>query len=122
MKKRYIVFITLGYENINMAICNTKDVAIKCSQKINEYISSIDSISEKISNEELNNILDKYPEILESGSYNRFLQNNKKYSKLDIIKAMDFYNNSFKNYSGVYVEELKSFDSENQVDYVNIFI
>lgn len=122
MKKRYIVFITLGYENINMAICNTKDVAIKCSQKINEYISSIDSISEKISNEELNNILDKYPEILESGSYNRFLQNNKKYSKLDIIKAIDFYNNSFKNYSGVYVEELKSFDSENQVDYVNIFI
>lgn len=122
MKKRYVVFITLGYENINMAICNTKDIAIKCSQKINEYISSIDSISEKISNEELNNILDKYPEILESGSYNRFLQNNKKYSKLDIIKAMDFYNNSFKNYSGVYVEELKSFDSENQVDYVNIFI
>ena len=122
MKKRYIVFITLGYENINMAICNTKDIAIKCSQKINEYISSIDSISEKISNEELNNILDKYPEILESGSYNRFLQNNKKYSKLDIIKALDFYNNSFKNYSGVYVEELKSFDSENQVDYVNIFI
>lgn len=122
MKKKYIVFITLGYENINMAICNTKDIAIKCSQKINEYISSIDNISEKISNEELNNILDKYPEILESGSYNRFLQNNKKYSKLDIIKAMDFYNNSFKNYSGVYVEELKSFDSENQVDYVNIFI
>lgn len=122
MKKKYIVFITLGYENINMAICNTKDIAIKCSQKINEYISSIDSISEKISNEELNNILDEYPEILESGSYNRFLQNNKKYSKLDIIKAMDFYNNSFKNYSGVYVEELKSFDSENQVDYVNIFI
>lgn len=122
MKKKYIVFITLGYENINMAICNTKDIAIKCSQKINEYISSIDSISEKISNEELNNILDKYPEILESGSYNRFLQNNNKYSKLDIIKAMDFYNNSFKNYSGVYVEELKSFDSENQVDYVNIFI
>lgn len=122
MKKKYVVFITLGYENINMAICNTKDIAIKCSQKINEYISSIDSISEKISNEELNNILDKYPEILESGSYNRFLQNNKKYSKLDIIKAMDFYNNSFKNYSGVYVEELKSFDSENKVDYVNIFI
>lgn len=122
MKKRYIVFIKLGYENINMAICNTKDIAIKCSQKINEYISSIDSISEKISNEELNNILDKYPEILELGSYNRFLQNNNKYSKLDIIKAMDFYNNSFKNYSGVYVEELKSFDSENQVDYVNIFI
>ena len=122
MKKKYVVFITLGYENINMAICNTKDIAIKCSQKINEYISSIDSISEKISNEELNNILDKYPEILESGSYNRFLQNNKKYSKLDIIKAMDFYNNSFKNYSGVYVKELKSFDSENQVDYVNIFI
>lgn len=122
MKKRYIVFIKLGYENINMAICNTKDIAIKCSQKINEYISSIDSISEKISNEELNNILNKYPEILESGSYNRFLQNNNKYSKLDIIKAMDFYNNSFKNYSGVYVEELKSFDSENQVDYVNIFI
>ena len=122
MKKRYIVFIKLGYENINMAICNTKDIAIKCSQKINEYISSIDSISEKISNEELNNILDKYPEILESSSYNRFLQNNKKYSKLDIIKAMDFYNNHFKNYSGVYVEELKSFDSENQVDYVNIFI
>ena len=122
MKKKYVVFITLGYENINMAICNTKDIAIKCSQKINEYISSIDSISEKISNEELNNILDKYPEILESGSYNRFLQNNKKYSKLDIIKAMDFYNNSFNNYSGVYVEELKSFDSENQVDYVNIFI
>lgn len=122
MKKKYVVFITLGYENINMAICNTKDIAIKCSQKINEYISSIDSISEKISNEELNNILDKYPEILESGSYNRFLQNNKKYSKLDIIKAMDFYNNSFKNYSGVYVEELKSFDSEKQVDYVNIFI
>lgn len=122
MKKKYVVFITLGYENINMAICNTKDIAIKCSQKINKYISSIDSISEKISNEELNNILDKYPEILESGSYNRFLQNNKKYSKLDIIKAMDFYNNSFKNYSGVYVEELKSFDSENQVDYVNIFI
>ena len=122
MKKRYIVFIKLGYENINMAICNTKDIAIKCSQKINEYISSIDSISEKISNEELNNILDKYPEILESGSYNRFLQNNNKYSKLDIIKAMDFYNNHFKNYSGVYVEELKSFDSENQVDYVNIFI
>lgn len=122
MKKKYVVFITLGYENINMAICNTKDIAIKCSQKINEYISSIDSISEKISNEELNNILDKYPEILESGSYNRFLQNNKKYSKLDIIKAMDLYNNSFKNYSGVYVEELKSFDSENQVDYVNIFI
>ena len=113
MKKKYVVFITLGYENINMAICNTKDIAIKCSQKINEYISSIDSISEKISNEELNNILDKYPEILESGLYNRFLQNNKKYSKLDIIKAMDFYNNSFKNYSGVYVEELKSFDSEN---------
>lgn len=122
MKKRYIVFIKLGYENINMAICNTKDIAIKCSQKINEYISSIDSISEKISNEELNNILNKYPEILESSSYNRFLQNNNKYSKLDIIKAMDFYNNSFKNYSGVYVEELKSFDSENQVDYVNIFI
>ena len=122
MKKKYIVFIKLGYENINMAICNTKDIAIKCSQKINEYISSIDSISEKISNKELNNILDKYPEILESGSYNRFLQNNNKYSKLDIIKAMDFYNNSFKNYSGVYVEELKSFDSENQVDYVNIFI
>lgn len=122
MKKKYVVFITLGYENINMAICNTKDIAIKCSQKINEYISSIDSISEKISNEELNNILDKYPEILESGSYNRFLQNNNKYSKLDIIKAMDLYNNSFKNYSGVYVEELKSFDSENQVDYVNIFI
>lgn len=122
MKKRYIVFIKLGYENINMAICNTKDIAIKCSQKINEYISSIDNILEKISNEELNNILDKYPEILESGSYNRFLQNNNKYSKLDIIKAMDFYNNSFKNYSGVYVEELKSFDSENQVDYVNIFI
>ena len=122
MKKRYIVFIKLGYENINIAICNTKDIAIKCSQKINEYISSIDSISEKISNEELNNILDKYPEILKSGSYNRFLQNNNKYSKLDIIKAIDFYNNSFKNYSGVYVEELKSFDSENQVDYVNIFI
>ena len=122
MKKKYIVYITLGNEDINMAICNTKDIAIKCSQKINEYISSIDSISEKISNEELNNILDKYPEILESGSYNRFLQNNNKYSKLDIIKAMDFYNNSFKNYSGVYVEELKSFDSENQVDYVNIFI
>lgn len=122
MKKRYIVFIKIGYENINIAICNTKDIAIKCSQKINEYISSIDSISEKISNEELNNILDKYPEILKSGSYNRFLQNNNKYSKLDIIKAMDFYNNSFKNYSGVYVEELKSFDSENQVDYVNIFI
>lgn len=122
MKKRYIIFIKLGYENINMAICNTKDIAIKCSQKINEYISSIDSISEKISNKELNNILDKYPEILESDSYNRFLQNNNKYSKLDIIKAMDFYNNSFKNYSGVYVEELKSFDSENQVDYVNIFI
>ena len=122
MKKKYIVYITLGNEDINMAICDTKDIAIKCSQKINEYISSIDSISEKISNEELNNILDKYPEILESGSYNRFLQNNNKYSKLDIIKAMDFYNNSFKNYSGVYVEELKSFDSENQVDYVNIFI
>ena len=120
MKKKYIVFIKLGYENINMAICNTKDIAIKCSQKINEYISSIDSISEKIWNEELNNILDKYPEILES--YNRFLQNNNKYSKLDIIKAMDFYNNSFKNYSGVYVEELKSFDFEKQVDYVNIFI
>ena len=50
MKKKYVVFITLGYENINMAICNTKDIAIKCSQKINEYISSIDSISEKIRN------------------------------------------------------------------------
>ena len=122
MKKRYIVFIKLGYENINMAICNTKDIAIKCSQKINEYISSIDSISEKISNEELNNILDEYPEILETKSYNRFLQNNKKYSKLDIIKAMDFYNFSFKDYSGVYIEEIKSFDSEDQVDYVNIFI
>ena len=122
MKKKYIVYITVRNEYINMAICDTKDIAIECSRKINEYISSIDSISEKISNEELNNILDKYPEILESCSYNRFLQNNNKYSKLDIIKAMDFYNNRFKNYSGVYVEELRSFDSENQVDYVNIFI
>ena len=26
MKKKYIVFIKLGYENINMAICNTKDI------------------------------------------------------------------------------------------------
>lgn len=122
MKKKYIVYITLGNEDINMAICDTKDIAIECSRKINEYISNINNISEKISNEELNNILDKYPEILETKSYNRFLQNNKKYSKLDIIKAMDFYNFSFKDYSGVYIEEIKSFDSEDQVDYVNIFI
>ena len=122
MKKKYIVYITLGNEDINMAICNTKDIAIECSRKINEYISNINNISEKISNEELNNILDEYPEILETKSYNRFLQNNKKYSKLDIIKAIDFYNFSFKDYSGVYIEEIKSFDSEDQVDYVNIFI
>ena len=122
MKKKYIVYITLGNEDINMAICDTKDIAIECSRKINEYISNINNISEKISNEELNNILDKYPEIVKTKSYNRFLQNNKKYSKLDIIKAMDFYNFSFKDYSGVYIEEIKSFDSEDQVDYVNIFI
>ena len=122
MKKKYIVYITLGNEDINMAICDTKDIAIECSRKINEYISNINNISEKISNEELNNILDEYPEILETKSYNRFLQNNKKYSKLDIIKAIDFYNFSFKDYSGVYIEEIKSFDSEDQVDYVNIFI
>lgn len=122
MKKKYIVYITLGNEDINMAICDTKDIAIECSRKINEYISNINNISEKISNEELNNILDEYPEILETKSYNRFLQKNKKYSKLDIIKAMDFYNFSFKDYSGVYIEEIKSFDSEDQVDYVNIFI
>lgn len=122
MKKKYIVYITLGNEDINMAICDTKDIAIKCSRKINEYISNINNISEKISNEELNNILDEYPEILKTKSYNRFLQNNKKYSKLDIIKAMDFYNFSFKDYSGVYIEEINSFDSEDQVDYVNIFI
>lgn len=122
MKKKYIVYITLGNADINMAICDTKDIAIECSRKINEYISNINDISEKISNEELNNILDEYPEILETKSYNRFLQNNKKYSKLDIIKAMDFYNFSFKDYSGVYIEEITSFDSEDQVDYVNIFI
>ena len=122
MKKKYIVYITLGNEDINMAICDTKDIAIECSRKINEYISNINNISEKISNEELNNILDEYPEILKTKSYNRFLQNNKKYSKLDIIKAMDFYNFSFKDYSGVYIEEIKFFDSEDQVDYVNIFI
>ena len=122
MKKKYIVYITLGNEDINMAICDTKDIAIECSRKINEYISNINNISEKISNEELNNILDEYPEILKTKSYNRFLQNNKKYSKLDIIKAMDFYNFNFKDYSGVYIEEIKSFDSEDQVDYVNIFI
>ena len=122
MKKKYIVYITLGNEDINMAICDTKDIAIECSRKINEYISNINNISEKISNEELNNILDEYPEIVKTKSYNRFLQNNKKYSKLDIIKAMDFYNFSFKDYSGVYIEEIKSFDSEDQVDYVNIFI
>ena len=122
MKKKYIVYITLGNEDINMAICDTKDIAIECSRKINEYISNINNISEKISNEELNNILDEYPEILETKSYNRFLQNNKKYSKLDIIKAMDFYNFNFKDYSGVYIEEIKSFDSEDQLDYVNIFI
>ena len=122
MKKKYIVYITLENEDINMAICDTKDIAIECSRKINEYISNINNISEKISNEELNNILDEYPEILETKSYNRFLQKNKKYSKLDIIKAMDFYNFSFKDYSGVYIEEVKSFDSEDQVDYVNIFI
>lgn len=122
MKKKYIVYITLGNEDINMAICDTKDIAIECSRKINEYISNINNISEKISNEELNNILDEYPEILETKSYNRFLQNNKKYSKLDIIKAIDFYNFSFKDYSGVYIEEINSFDSEDQVDYVNIFI
>lgn len=122
MKKKYIVYITLGNEDINMAICDTKDIAIECSRKINEYISNINNISEKISNEELNNILDEYPEILKTKSYNRFLQNNKEYSKLDIIKAMDFYNFSFKDYSGVYIEEIKSFDSEDQVDYVNIFI
>ena len=122
MKKKYIVYITLGNEDINMAICDTKDIAIECSRKINEYISNINNISEKISNEELNNILDEYPEIFKTKSYNRFLQNNKKYSKLDIIKAMDFYNFSFKDYSGVYIEEIKSFDSEDQVDYVNIFI
>ena len=122
MKKKYIVYITLENEDINMAICDTKDIAIECSRKINEYISNINNISEKISNEELNNILDEYPEILETKSYNRFLQKNKKYSKLDIIKAIDFYNFSFKDYSGVYIEEIKSFDSEDQVDYVNIFI
>ena len=122
MKKKYIVYITLGNTDINMAICDTKDIAIECSRKINEYISNINNISEKISNEELNNILDEYPEILKTKSYNRFLQNNKKYSKLDIIKAMDFYNFSFKDYSGVYIEEIKSFDSEDQIDYVNIFI
>lgn len=122
MKKKYIVYITLGNTDINMAICDTKDIAIECSRKINEYISNINNISEKISNEELNNILDEYPEILKTKSYNRFLQNNKKYSKLDIIKAMDFYNFNFKDYSGVYIEEIKSFDSEDQVDYVNIFI
>ena len=122
MKKKYIVYITLGNEDINMAICDTKDIAIECYRKINEYISNINNISEKISNEELNNILDEYPEILETKSYNRFLQKNKKYSKLDIIKAIDFYNFSFKDYSGVYIEEIKSFDSEDQVDYVNIFI
>ena len=122
MKKKYIVYITLGNEDINMAICDTKDIAIECSRKINEYISNINNISEKISNEELNDILDEYPEILKTKSYNRFLQNNKKYSKLDIIKAMDFYNFNFKDYSGVYIEEIKSFDSEDQVDYVNIFI
>lgn len=122
MKKKYIVYITLGNTDINMAICDTKDIAIECSRKINEYISNINNISEKISNEELNNILDEYPEILKTKSYNRFLQNNKKYSKLDIIKAIDFYNFSFKDYSGVYIEEIKSFDSEDQVDYVNIFI
>ena len=122
MKKKYIVYITLGNEDINMAICDTKDIAIECSRKINEYILNINNISEKISNEELNNILDEYPEIFKTKSYNRFLQNNKKYSKLDIIKAMDFYNFSFKDYSGVYIEEIKSFDSEDQVDYVNIFI
>lgn len=122
MKKKYIVYITLGNEDINMAICDTKDIAIECSRKINEYISNINNISEKISNEELNNILDEYPEILKTKSYNRFLQNNKKYSKLDIIEAMDFYNFNFKDYSGVYIEEIKFFDSEDQVDYVNIFI
>lgn len=122
MKTKYLVYIALGYENINIAICDTKDIAIKCSQKINEYISSLNDISEKISHDELNNILDEYPEILETNSYNRFLQNNKKYSKLDIIKAMDFYNYSFKDYSGVYFDELKSFDSEDQVDCVNIFV
>lgn len=122
MKKKYIVYITLGNTDINMAICDTKDIAIECSRKINEYISNINNISEKISNEELNNILDEYPEILKTKSYNRFLQNNKKYSKLDIIKAMDFYNFNFKDYSGVYIEEIKFFDSEDQVDYVNIFI
>ena len=41
MKKRYIVFIKLGYENINMAICNTKDIAIKSTQKINESLCSM---------------------------------------------------------------------------------
>ena len=122
MKKKYIVYITIRNEYINMAICDTKDIAIECSRKINESISNINNISEKISNEELNNILDEYPEILETKSYNRFLQKNKKYSKLDIIKAIDFYNFSFKDYSGVYIEEIKSFDSEDQVDYVNIFI
>lgn len=122
MKKKYIVYITLGNTDINMAICDTKDIAIECSRKINEYISNINNISEKISNEELNNILDEYPEILKTKSYNRFLQNNKKYSKLDIIEAMDFYNFNFKDYSGVYIEEINFFDSEDQVDYVNIFI
>ena len=41
MKKKYIVYITLGNEDINMAICDTKDIAIECSRKINEYISNI---------------------------------------------------------------------------------
>lgn len=117
---KYVVYILLDGEGFDYAICDTKDLAILYSQKANKYISRLSEIKEKIPQDTFNKILNNYPELL-NNKFNNFLQNNKEYTKLEIMMALDYYSMRFNNYQGIYIRKLKYFDSSNQLEYENIF-
>lgn len=120
MNEKYLVYILFENGDMDVGICDTRAEAVSLAQKTNEYITSLPNIKDKITEENLTTFLDTYPE-LENGKYNQFLQNNKNYSKLDIVKAIDYYSFRFKDYCGTYIRNIKYFSPNQQIQYEEIF-
>lgn len=118
MKSKFLVYTLLGKETNDIAICDTKDLAINLCREIDSFSADLPKIKNKITEDKLNEILDKYPEILQNNYY-KYLQENNDYSKYDIKSAISYYGHQYDNYYGAYIRELPYIDNE-IVDYDGI--
>lgn len=118
MKKKFLVYTQIEDNFNNVAICDTKDLAIKLCREIDSFSADLPKIANKLSENKLNEILDKYPEILQNNYY-KYLHENNEYTKYEIKATISFYSKMYYHYYGAYIKELPYIDN-NIIDYDNI--